>query len=236
MIGTQIAYNPNKFTSPPRDRDFKKKSEYPSQVTIVIGFNCSDALLLCADTEITTIGYSKIDASKIFRKEYRNGAKSAIAVAGNLAYGRMAMQHIEYNLETMPSPDAKLSNMRGAIEAEVLQLNINHIYPHPNRYDVSFKLLIALWSAKDNRTALLWVDDSAVNELLGYAAIGAGDYLAHYLVRPKYKATMLERDVRPLAIEAIKAAKNFVPGCGGFTELITLTRSGILGQVERLAI
>ena len=217
-------------------RDSKPKSVYPRSVTIAIGFNCSDALLLGADTEVNTGQISKLDSSKIFRKDHKNGIKSAITYSGSLTYGRMAMQHIEQSLGALPSADLTISEMRKRIEKEVFQLNKEHIYPHPDRYNVACDLLIALWSPKDNSAALLWTENSSVNELLGYAAIGVGNYLAHYLIRPKYKPTMVEKDIRPLAIEAIEAAKNFVPGCGGFTELIKLTRNGILGQVERLTI
>lgn len=217
-------------------RDLRPEFRYPNLVTIALGFNCSDALLLSADTEITTPGFSKLNSSKLFRKEYPNGINSAIAVAGSLAYGRMAMQHIEQILESIGKGKASVGRMRKEIEEEVLQLNNRYIYQHPDRADVSFHLLIALWSPQDARAALLWTQEAAVNELVGYAAIGAGDYLAHYLVRPVYNATMPEQAVRPLAIEAITKVNHFVPGCGGFIEVIKLGRNGTLGQVERLLI
>jgi len=198
-------------------------------VTIVAGFNCSDALLLGADTEVTTPGISKLQSSKIFRKQFRNGIKSAIGIAGSLAYGRMEMQHIEQILEGMASASATIKRMRKGIEEEMHQLKTNET-------DIAIQMLIALWSPKDRTAALLWIEGSAVNELFGYSAMGAGGYLVDYLVRLKYKPTMSEQEVRPLAIEAIRAAKNFVPECGGFTELIKLGRDGTLGQVERLSV
>jgi 20S proteasome alpha/beta subunit len=222
----------------PKRQDLKPKLEYYCAVTIAIGFNCSDALLLCADTEVTTPGISKLTSSKLFRREYKNGIRSAIAYSGNLGYGRMAMQHIEQILEAMGRKTSTILGMRKKIEEEIFQLKTKHIYPHPDKpYGfIDFDLLMGLWSPVDAIAALLWTQETAVNELLGYSAIGAGEYLAHYLLRPRYKSTMLEQDVRPLTIEAITKVNNFVPGCGGFIELLRLGRDGFLGQVERLNI
>jgi hypothetical protein len=222
----------------PKRRDFRRKLKYYCAVTVAIGFNCSDALLLCADTEVTTPGISKLSSSKLFRREYDNGVRSAIGYSGNLGYGRMAMQHVEQILEAMGRKTSTILGMRKKIEEEIFQLKTKHIYPHPDRQSgtIDFDLLIGLWSPYDAIAALLWTQETAVNELFGYAAMGAGDYLAHYLLRPKYKASMPEQDVRPLAIEAITKVNNFVPGCGGFIELLRLGRDGILGQVERLTV
>lgn len=206
-------------------------------MTIAIGFSCADALLVCADTQLTVTGITKLHGSKIFRGEYPNGAKSAIAIAGILCYGRMAMQHVEQRIGDLPHAEVTIRNIRAEIETEILDMHQKHIYPHPDHYTLSFQLLVAVWSPVDSRAALFWTEVTAVNELRGYQPIGAGDSLAHYVIKGKgYRPTMREAEVRLIAVEAIAKAKDYVDGCGGFTEIISLGRNGVLGTIETLSI
>ncbi len=205
-------------------------------MTIAAGFNCSDGILLCADTQYTTPGISKLRASKLFREEHANGARTAIAVIGNIAYARMIMQHIERGIGQLPQRDVTIANMRDALEFEVTEIHVNNLFKHPN-YPHGLpraQVLCAAWSPLDRRAALFWTEEAAINELRGYICVGAGEYLAHFLVRDRYRASMTEAEVRPIAIEALDRVKDFVDGCGGPTELVVLRRDGTLGQVERL--
>lgn len=208
-------------------------------MTIAIGFTCVDALLICADTQLTVAGVTKLHGSKIFREEFPNGAKSAIAIAGTLSLGRMAMQHIEQRIGDQLSSDLTLRKIRSEIEEEVQDMHQRHIHPHPDRYtlNLSFQLLLAVWSPVDSRSMIFWTEGTAVNELRGYQPIGAGDSLAHYVIKEEgYRPTMPEAEVRRIAIRALAMAKDYVDGCGGFTEMISMSNSGTLGHTERLPI
>ena len=204
-------------------------------MTIAIGFTCADALLVCADTELTMSGTSKVHGAKIFREEYSNGARSAIAIAGSINFARMAMQHIEWRIGNLKPESLTMWGVRAEIEAEMREMYHNYIDPHPDRSNVLFGLLIAIWSPADKRTAIFWTDDAAVNELRGYLPIGIGEYLAHFIIKEEgYIPTMKATEVRRIAVKAIARAKCYVPGCGGFTDVICLSKDGILGTVERL--
>jgi hypothetical protein len=84
---------------------------------------------------------------------------------------------------------------------------------------------------------MFWTEGTSVNELRGYQTIGIGSDLAHQIVKEEgYIYTMPEARVRPIAVKAIAKAKYWVDGCGGFTEVVSLSRNGVLGEVERLPI
>ena len=205
-------------------------------MTIAIGFTCADGLLICADTELTMSGVSKVHGSKIFREEYANGAKSAIAVAGALNFARMAMQHIEWRIANSKPKNLTVWAIRTLIESELRDMYHNYIDPHPDRNNVLFGLLLAVWSPIENRAVIFWSDDTAVNELRGYLPMGVGESIAHFVIKEEgYIHTMKSAEVRPIALKAISKAKYCVPGCGGFTDMVFLGRDGVLGTIERLS-
>jgi hypothetical protein len=209
-------------------------------MTIAIGFTCAESFLVCADTQLTVSGVAKLHGSKIFREEgYANGAKSAIAIAGTVCYARMAMQHIEQRIGDLAQGDASLAKIRTEIEEEIIDMHEKHFNHHPDRYalNLSIHLLLAIWSPVDNRARMFWTEGTSVNELRGYQTIGIGSDLAHQIVKEEgYIYTMPEARVRPIAVKAIAKAKYWVDGCGGFTEVVSLSRNGVLGEVERLPI
>ncbi|MGA8526733.1 MAG: hypothetical protein WB629_11665, partial [Candidatus Sulfotelmatobacter sp.] len=72
-------------------------------------------------------------------------------------------------------------------------------------------------------------------EFPGYACIGCGSTLAHFLVKPVYRAQMKQELILPLALDVVERAKEFVDGVGGFTEWVTLNiADGQLSKTERV--
>jgi 20S proteasome alpha/beta subunit len=216
----------------------KPPAEAPAKryrpMTLAVGFKCPDSILIGTDTHIVTPGVSKLNGSKMFRNEPKNGVNSIIAMAGNFSYGRMAMQHLQYELGNLDS-DLSFKKIRDTLENQTLQFHKRHIYPHPDRLSVAVDLLIAVWSPKESYAAIFWTEDSAVVEFPTYACIGTGSTVGHYVIKPMYKSGMMESEVRALAIDAIGRAKEFVDGVGGYTELTTLdVKNGAVSQTERL--
>ena len=180
-------------------------------MTLAVGFNCPDKILIATDTQIVVPGVSKVDGSKLFPAQPANGVNTIIATAGNMAYSRMAMQHLEQRFGDLKA-DLTIKNIRNVIENEIVQMHTIHIYPHPDRSygNVGFDLLIGVWSPADKKAAIYFTSDTAVDQLFGYACIGSGNYLAHNIIRPQYKFGMSESEVRPLATLALERAKSYV--------------------------
>ena len=205
-------------------------------MTIVIGFNCDDSILIATDTHIVTPGISKLNASKLFRNEPENRVNSLMGMAGSFSYGRMAMQHLQRGLADLET-DTSLNSIRSVIENEILQLHERYIYPHPDRLvtNLSVDLLIAAWSPQDKAAAIYWTEDATVVDFPGYACIGTGSTLSHFIVKPEYKPKMPLNKVIPLALRAVEKAKEFVDGVGGYTEWATMSiTDGTLSKTERV--
>jgi len=146
----------------------------------------------------------------------------------------MAMQHLQSELAEL-NPDRSSNQIRKTIETQILEFHQRYIYTHPDKLSVGFSLLIAVWSPQNKSAAIFWTEDSAVVEFPGYACIGTGSTVAHYVLKPKYQSGMRESEVRSLAIDAIARAKDFVDGVGGYTEIATLNgKDGSLSQTERI--
>jgi len=203
-------------------------------MTVAIGFNCDESILIATDTYIVTPGVSKLNGSKLFRAEAPNGVNSLISTAGHFSYGRMAMQWLQTALADLSDPGIR--QIRSTIENQILQLHVDHIYPHPDRSTgLRIELLIAVWSPKDKSAAIHWTEDSAVVEFPGYACIGGGSTLAHFLVKPVYKPRMKQSQILPLALDVVERAKEFVDGVGGYTEWASMNlKDGVISKTERV--
>jgi 20S proteasome alpha/beta subunit len=201
-------------------------------VTIAAGFNFDKGILLCADTR--HVGGMTLHDSKIFPTEYPSGAKSVIAFAGNVPFARMAIQESAARLARLKSPTK--SAMLDAIEIVLLRIHRRHIFKHPDRQwagGPSFNLLFALWSPLESRASLYATDQTAINEIARYECIGSGDYLGHYIIRPRFQEpdNTLRRTLL-VAITALVRIKAYDPDCGGNSEFIVLHNGGALGNVQ----
>jgi hypothetical protein len=118
-------------SKPPTPKPQFKRLPKRNAVTIIAGFNFHRGIVLCADTKHTAA--MKLDASKIFTKEYWAGdpkfqtkARSAIAYAGSMRYARMAIRKIEDRIDVLDSPT--ISDMTAEIETVLKDIHENHLY------------------------------------------------------------------------------------------------------------
>jgi 20S proteasome alpha/beta subunit len=207
-------------------------------MTIAAGFNFNDGVLICADTKHSA-GFS-IDASKIFAKRYGNGAASVFAYAGSMRYCRTAIQHIESSIEDLERKDATLSTMRALVEEELKKLHTDNLYLHPGfrTGKVSVGFIGALWSPKEGLLPIS-IEDASVNEFQGYDCIGSGEYLGHYLIRPKYKSLKLPisfDSVVLLSAYALMSIKGYDEACGGKSEMVVVRKRDGVSPVRVLNI
>lgn len=197
-------------------------------MTIAAGFNFAGGIILCADKKHSA--QMKLSASKIFRKEYDDGSKSVIAIAGNVMYARMGMQTIEALIEAIPRAERTADNMAAKVSEAVRFLHHAHLFKHPDRPEVQY--IVGLWSPSGG-LKLLTTEDTAVNELRGYDCVGTGSYLAHYLIRAQYRESDKSLyDVLTIAVNALARIKAYDDACGGDSEFVKLLASGEM-SVER---
>lgn len=229
--------NPNYKPYWPRYRpEPEPQKTRPQPMTLAIGFNCDNSILIVTDTHIVTPGVSKLNGSKLFRHEPKNGVNSLIATAGHFSFGRMTMQHLQSDFADLRD-DTSQNKIRAVIEAEMLKLHERYLYPHPDRLalNLTVEFLIAVWSPDDKKALVYWTEDESVVQFPGYACIGCGNTIGHYVVKPRYTMGMSQDHVVPLAIEALKKAKIFVDGVGGYTDWATIsTLDGKVSETTRV--
>lgn len=196
-------------------------------MTIAAGFNFNGGILLCADKKHSA--QMKLAASKIFRKEYDDGSKSVIVIAGNVMYARMGMQAIEALIEAIPRAERTTESMAAKVSEAVRFLHQAHLFKHPDRPEVQY--IVGLWSPSGG-LRLMTTDDTAINELRGYDCVGAGAYLAHYLIRAQYQESDKSfYDVLTIAINALARIKAYDDACGGDSEFVKLLDNGEIGDI-----
>ena len=172
----------------------------------------------------------KLSASKIFHETYSDGSKSVIVIAGDVMYARMGMQAIESGIKAIPAAKRTTLGMAKIVRDTVRTLHHGYLFPHPDKPEVQY--LIGLWSPSGG-LKLLTTQDTAVNELRGYDCVGAGAYLAHYLIRSLYQESDKDFDeVLTIAINALQRIKSYDDACGGDSEFVKLMATGEMSSVE----
>jgi 20S proteasome alpha/beta subunit len=204
-------------------------------MTIAAGFNFDKGVLLCADTKHS--GDMALYESKISTHEYASGAKSAIVFSGSTKYSRMTIRKIENSLSKLSQPS--LDEMEKAIEKILLQVHKDHIFKHPDRtkWDgPSFWLLIGLWSPVDGLYAYSTAE-TAITPFFGYECTGSGEYLGHYIIKPRYHGrTGGLESVIFTALTALERIKRFDRDCGGSSDFVVLTTNGEIAEKSRFDI
>lgn len=205
-------------------------------MTIAAGFRFADGLLLCADTQITSPSYMKLNDPKIVAIDFvsNGGSKAAFALTGTMAYCRMAVEHCRRKLaERAPNQMSSLE-MMVAIEEALEGFCQDHLYKHPafERGEIQVQMLVGMWSHLDNTLTLLATVENAVTVVRDYECLGAGQYLAHYLIPTLFRHdSMAQKDAANIALHVLKETKEHVDTCGGGSQLIVLRNDGNFSSV-----
>jgi 20S proteasome alpha/beta subunit len=196
-------------------------------VTIAAGFNFAEGVLFCADTRFT--GAMALYETKIFTNEYPCGAKSVIAFSGSVSYAKMTIDKIHRELAGVSVPH--MEDLLFAIEQTLIEVHAAHITPHPDRLSSAspgFSLLIGLWSPRDGLRTY-YTEETAIPPFQGYQCIGSGEYLAHYIIRPRYGgATSQMQSAFLVAITALERIKGYDAHCGGISDFVILSKDGTI--------
>jgi len=214
------------------------RPRWRESMTIAAGFNFPDGIVLCADTKHA--GSYKVEASKILTQRYGNGAMSAFVYAGNMRYCRMAIESFESQIASLTKRQATLPMMRALVEKELVSIHKGHIYVHPRfrTQELSIGFVGAIWSPRDGLYNFS-TDDTSIIRFRGYDCIGSGEYLAHFLIRPRYKSLtrpVALDDVLLIAISTLMSIREYDADCGGKSEFVVVRRDGQFTPVKTLDI
>jgi 20S proteasome alpha/beta subunit len=222
----------------PSPRDYDPLPPPEQVMTIGIGFNCNDGIVIAADTQCTR-GADKSHGPKIFplfTPVERPDLAVVIAGAGRVGFMKRAVQKIEAALTGFSEPSLK--NVQDIVEAELLDFYETHVNASADPSKSGFELILGVWTKKDGYT-LLKTDDTTVTPVKphgsGYCSIGMGQHVSEYALGLTYprSGTSVESGTI-IAAQCIKAAKDYVDNCGGKTHIWTLKEDGSGFHLHRI--
>jgi hypothetical protein len=193
-------------------------------MTIAAGFPYQGGVLLCADTEQSSWAMT-FNASKLAWFDYPGG-KVGFAFSGNSVFAGSAVHKCKERLQTVP-PERAFAELEKTLEKEYRR----HVLGHPDHatdLSLRYELLIAIWSELAGKTELYSAAQTAVLPVPSYECIGAGDVLAHYLIRPNFGSLMPENYVLSLAAYMLVNVKGYALGCGGPSQFLLIRDDGSL--------
>lgn len=205
-------------------------------MTIAIGFRCSDGILLCADTQHTCPGIMKTRRTKAYFYDFpRNGSKVAFVFSGSVEYAKMAIQRISSAVGRIRKGTLDLDSVHRETQRELEEIYAKHIFPHPRFKDVDgpgFDLLMACFAGHECGSDLFSTCESSVCKVEdSYVCLGAGTYLAEFLLKNRYETGTDLYGAAGLALGVLKKVKEHVDGCGGYSEMVYLRYDGSSGQI-----
>jgi hypothetical protein len=193
-------------------------------MTIAAGFCCEDGIVLAADQERST-SFSKVRAQKIFVLPPQRKVTGAIVGSGTTSYIKMAIENIVEGIKDTTT----LKQIEKVVKREILDLHEKHFYIIPEKADrPSVSLLIALWIQGEKDCVLLKTSQTSVSRVRTYDLIGVGKFLATCLIDTLCELGGSCEDAALSAICVVGLVKSYVPGCGGSTDIVSISRDGTI--------
>lgn len=208
-------------------------------VTIATGFVYDDGLVFCVDTKVTT--NIKTNQSKILWYSSENGvlAMTFAMAAEDLIFARAAASSCWEFVEKMDLESATIAKVHKAAEFALGEYYQEHIFTHPDRTPGAFfyEHLVGIWLR--GKTGLFVSHETVLEPVMEYECIGAGEYLAKYLIRQYRKANsgpLTLEDVTLIATYAVENAIDYDERCGGEAEILIFRNSGEIDNAYRTAV
>ncbi len=190
-------------------------------VTIVAGFNCTDGIVICADTEHNA-GVSKFERRKIVHFDDEE-CSVRFGYAGNTDYTDMAIDKMRRSLAGKGKTVQGIKDAFEEISLDVYNRHIKGFFDmhDPNRPQI---LLLAGIRLASGEMQLVKVTDTAVSPVASFDALGTGEYLARSMADWLYDEDIPVRLMRVIAINIVQQTKRYASGVGGSTHVSSLTR------------
>ena len=199
-------------------------------VTIAVGFNPSDGIVLCADTQETISSGFKRNQPKLEIRPHFHQHGTPCAVFAGAGDGPLVDHLIDKLWSKMAVSVSGIRKMIDAMENELLRAYKALVPCFHAGFMPEAHLLVGVWCPPDS-LELVETSGPVLTRKIASKSIGCGETLSSYieerLIAPKAELS----DVIPVAIYIVDEAKKHVDGCGGETHVVTISASG---KVERL--
>jgi hypothetical protein len=157
------------------------------------------------------------------------GEPYAFALAGNEAFGAMAIQECQDAITDITPGNRSLRAVRGALKKVVKSINEDYIDRRPDieRESARVDLLIGAWIPRSGGAHLFSSSGPALRSQFEYECLGTGSYLGRYLLRDGFHRNMSTDEVVLLATQMLLAVKTFDSSCGGMSQFLLIDKNGI---------
>jgi|SRR5579872_7415728 len=195
-----------------------------SRMTLIIGMNCHDCLLFCADREESTESGGKRSVSKIHEA---SGDKWSMGIAtsgsgplGDIAALRIIKRaKIDKNFNADPAP---------TIEKAVSEIYKKYIFPRDERRQMErgISLVIGVYDEESGGKFLFKTFEEIVKPENHYACAGSGLDIAYYFLDRLHRDGLRGDDAKMLTAFILREAKSSVGGVGNESEFFMIPHSG----------
>lgn len=202
--------------SVPRARPIRR-----TPLTLAVGFNCTDGILIGADQKHTN-GVSQFHANKIFQVNGK-GVQILVALAGHMDYGKMVVDLLRENVDVCTN----MAKIKAAVHSAVKKVFVDRISTvfrngDPSRPQIEAIIGVSACASAHGFKPTVWkVVDASVNEIAGFDAVGTGQDIARLYLKwlyPTWDIFVPVHIARTLASQLENLAETFDPDCGlGFT-------------------
>jgi 20S proteasome alpha/beta subunit len=210
------------FDRPPHKPYPPHKELFPRRknpMTIAIGLNCVNSIIVAADTELST-GYTKSSGAKIFSSRKRDNFTILTAGSGAIDLIEMVSEKID---DALPD-DAEFPQIKNTVESVLVDIYSRNLSVIPEYRDDLF-LIFAVWTKSDGLHMLKAINTILTNEKK-YACVGSGAVVASHLADIHYYRGIPTELARIITVYILKIAKRYSLGCGGETIMLTLKDDG----------
>lgn len=208
---------------PRKPVDFHPKPPYPPSpqlaprkeaVTIVVGFRCSDGIVICADRQITSEGAFKYHEPKISVEEF-DAFSAVFAYAGLPGLAQEVHAKVTQTLRQAAAEENIIETVRETTDA--ILSNMGRLYN-----ELNLQMLIGVNSWAEG-TDLLKFDGKAVHVARNFEYLAWGESsLIRFLSDKLYSTEITTKSGVDLGIYLVKKAEDYIDGCGGPIDVVVL--------------
>lgn len=187
-------------------------------MTLIIGMECRDGLLFCADREEGTELGGKRSVSKL----YEARGKEWDIVLGTSGSGPLSDKAARRIIDAARTQKGFFGNPDGAIEEILKKIYDQYVFPYDKKIqaDRGISLLVGIRNSKSKKVLLYKTFDEIVKAEDLYACAGVGQDVANYFLDRLYDTGLNIGESTMLAIFACRESKASVGSVGRETELV----------------
>jgi 20S proteasome alpha/beta subunit len=197
-------------------------------MTIALGLLSGDGVVLAADTQYTS-GNLKTSGPKVFAFPFDGSVSVILAGAGNVGLLHKAAESIEEFIDVAITKEAPTNkDIRDLVETVLDDIYSDHIAKSIEKLELD--IILGVWTKQDNKLSLYQNEVRALYKVEERTCVGYGADVATYVIDLMKGGTVADNTL--VAVNAVRAAKEYSEYCGKETVVHVLRRDGTQSKVD----